>query len=171
MDIENSARLSYRLLTANDAQLLFELDQDPAVMKYINGGKVHSIEYIKDIYLPRLNKFTNPTQGWGLWGVFMTESKQFIGWILVRPMDFFGDVPQWEELEIGWRFKQETWGKGIGTEAAKQVMDAVVELGVAKCICAIAMEDNIGSIGIMKKLGMKYIKTCSGSVQYGLEFV
>jgi hypothetical protein len=80
MDIKNSARLSYRLLTANDAQLLFELDQDPAVMKYINGGKVHSIEYIKDIYLPRLNKFTNPTQGWGLWGVFMTESKQFIGW-------------------------------------------------------------------------------------------
>jgi RimJ/RimL family protein N-acetyltransferase len=74
----------------------------------------------------------------------MTESKQFIGWILVRPMDFFGDVPQWEELEIGWRFKQETWGKGIGTEAAKQVMDAVVELGVAKSICAIAMEDNIG---------------------------
>ena len=34
MNINNSARLSYRLMTADDAELLYQLDQDPEVMRF-----------------------------------------------------------------------------------------------------------------------------------------
>ena len=38
LEIKNSDRLSYALMTENDADLLFELDRNPEVMRYINGG-------------------------------------------------------------------------------------------------------------------------------------
>jgi len=34
-----SQRLCYGLLSANDAELLFDVDQDEEVMRFINGGK------------------------------------------------------------------------------------------------------------------------------------
>ena len=39
LQIPASTRLQYRLLDAHDSELLFELDQDEAVMRFINGGR------------------------------------------------------------------------------------------------------------------------------------
>ena len=158
MYIGNSVRLSYRLLTPNDAQLLWELDQDPEVLKHINGGQVHSLEEIEQIYIPRLKKFTNPAQGWGMWGVFSLDTQDFLGWILVRPMEFFSEQPIWDELEIGWRFQRKYWGKGYASEAAQHILIAVKQLGLANSISATALADNTASIAIMKKLGLSYVK-------------
>jgi RimJ/RimL family protein N-acetyltransferase len=108
--------------------------------------------------LPRMASYTNQDKGWGLWKVTILESKAYIGWVLVRPMDFFTDEPQLDDLELGWRFKQESWGKGYATEAAKQVMHALIENKSASQYSAIAETENTASIGIMKKLGMQFIK-------------
>ncbi|REL30494.1 GNAT family N-acetyltransferase [Thalassotalea euphylliae] len=178
MKITPSERLFYRLLKADDAQLLADLDQDPEVMKYINGGRVNTLDDIEQVFMPRLQKFVNPSQGWGMWGVFTqgVEAQQttdvtqaasqaehdrehFIGWVLIRPMGFFTDKPNWDELEIGWRFKRNTWGKGYATESAQHVMSAIKSLGIARGIGAIALPDNSASIGVMKKLGLQYAST------------
>ena len=52
MKIANSQRLSYRLMNAGDSTPLFELDQDPAVMHFINGGVPSSMEQINDVFIP-----------------------------------------------------------------------------------------------------------------------
>ncbi|MFT6691972.1 MAG: hypothetical protein ACJAXH_002506, partial [Colwellia sp.] len=39
MYIKNSERLKFRLMDIDDAQVLWALDQDPEVMKFLNGGK------------------------------------------------------------------------------------------------------------------------------------
>jgi len=158
MKIENSQRLSYELMTKNDADLLFQLDQDPEVMRYINGGKANSRAYIENIYIPRLEGFTNHKKGWGLWKVTLMDSKKFIGWILVRPMDFFSNAPQPNNLEIGWRFMQKFWGSGYATEAAKTIKEAFIKQCAIKQFTAIADANNIGSINIMKKLDMSFVK-------------
>lgn len=158
MIINNSDRLSFQLMDEKDTQDLFDLDQNPEVMKFINGGKPTSIEDIKNIFLPRMASYTNAEKGWGLWSVKVSESRSFIGWVLVRPMDFFSDNPQFNDLELGWRFKQESWGKGYATEAAKSIMQALIENKSASQYSAIAVTDNTASIGIMKKLGMQFIK-------------
>jgi RimJ/RimL family protein N-acetyltransferase len=159
MKIPNSERLQFELMAEQDAHLFFELDQDPEVMRYINGGKMTSMEDVLNIYIPRMKSYTNEKLGWGQWKVTITDSNEFIGWVLVRPVDFFSDNPQLDNLELGWRFKQMTWGKGYATEAAKSIALAVSQTKSVSKISAIALEDNLASIKIMTKLGMKYIKT------------
>lgn len=161
----NSERIEYQLMGDSDAELLFSLDQDPEVMKYINGGKMTTREEIDNVYIPRLRSFTSQAQGWGLWKLTHSDSKRFVGWVLLRPMDFFSDKPQYDNLEIGWRLFRDTWGKGYATEAAKAVCKAVIkasncgEIEPIKVISAVALADNSGSINVMKKIGLSYFKT------------
>jgi len=164
VNIPASKRLSYQLMTPADAGLLFQLDQDEDVMRYINGGIKTSKEDIERIFVPRMQSYTNEQEGWGLWQVKVAENQEFIGWILIRPMAFFCKTPELNNLEIGWRFHRSSWGKGYATEAAKQVMMTLIEQDVCnesklKKFTAIAKQDNKASINIMKKLGMKYTKT------------
>jgi RimJ/RimL family protein N-acetyltransferase len=74
-------------------------------------------------------------------------------------MDFFNESPQWDNLELGWRFKQSAWGKGYGTEAAKAIIAALQQQKGYRRFAAIALQGNDASCNIMKKLGMKYVKT------------
>jgi len=157
MKVDNSERLSYRLLGNKDEKLFFALDSDPEVMRYINGGVPHSMDDIIKLALPRLAAYTNPEKGYGMWGVF-TKKCEFIGWILLRPMNFFSDSPEFDNLEIGWRFMKDSWGNGYATEAAMQIKRAAIEQGGIRAISAIAVQDNKGSINIMEKIGLEYVK-------------
>jgi RimJ/RimL family protein N-acetyltransferase len=102
--VEDSERLSYRMMTPDDADFFFDLDDDPEVMRYITGGKTTSMADVHAIFIPRMQSYTNAEKGWGLWKVTVKTSDEFIGWVLVRPMDYFSDAPQWNNIEIGWRY-------------------------------------------------------------------
>lgn len=159
MKVSDSARLQYQLMTAADAELMFKLDQDPEVMRYVTAGKLTTREEIAEIYIPRMESYTNPEKGWGLWKVSLIHDNSFIGWILVRPEDFFSNNIKLHNLELGWRFNRDSWGRGYATEAAEMIKQALIEAGDCTKLSAIAVEDNRASINIMLKLGMSYIKT------------
>jgi len=158
MRILDSERLSYELMGQNDGELLFQLNQNPDVMRFINGGKPESMDQINAFYLPRLKEFTHEGNGWGLWKVLKKKDNAFIGWILVRPIDFFTDHPQFNNIEIGWRFFKDTWGKGYATEAAQNIVNVLSQTENIHFLSAIALEENLMSISIMKKLGMCFIE-------------
>jgi len=158
MNIKNSLRLQFELMTVRDSELLYKLDQDPQVMKYINNGKLTSKQDIEQIYMTRMESYTNRDKGWGIWKVSVKEKNEFIGWILIRPMDFFSDAPEFDNLEIGWRFRRDSWGRGYATEAASHIKQALFSKKSLKKMTAIAIEENSASINIMKKLGMKFVK-------------
>ena len=157
MKIENTPRLAYKLLNVSDSELLWELDQDPEVMRFINGGICTTKKEIEEVYMPRLKSYTKPDAGWGLWGLF-ENGDSFIGWILVRPMEFFSENPETRNLELGWRLKRQSWGKGLATEAARAIMDALISHDACDHLTALALEENTASIKVMKRLGMKYLK-------------
>lgn len=165
IQVPESERLSFRLLTDSDldAELLWQLDQDPAVMKFITRGRTTTRQEIADRFLPRLRAYRNPKFGWGLWGVFQKSDDRFIGWILIRPMGFFAgetDVDRDDRnLEIGWRFQQASWGQGFATEAARAVAGAIIAAGECDQLSAIALPENSASIQVMKKLGLEYSRT------------
>ncbi|QLE85556.1 GNAT family N-acetyltransferase [Shewanella sp. Scap07] len=155
----NKQTLHYRLLDDSDALLMYDLDSNPNVMHYITGGRTSTMDDITQLMLPRLNAYRNADKGWGLWGVFTKLEKQrdsFLGWILIRPMHFFGPKPNFNSLEIGWRFKESCWGKGIATQAAKHTLNNLCCMQDITTISAIAEPDNLGSINIMAKLGMEF---------------
>ena len=159
MKIEPSSRLSYAMMSVADADLFYQLDQDEEVMRYINGGIKTSREHLNTVLLPRLESYRNVDEGWGLWKVSITSNNEFIGWILVRPMNFFSDSPELDNLELGWRFSRKSWGKGFATEAASSFKEAIVKENKVSKISAIAIKENIASINIMEKMGMIYLKT------------
>ncbi|MEH6384012.1 MAG: GNAT family N-acetyltransferase [Colwellia sp.] len=159
MKINNSARLSYQLMTIDDAELLYQLDQDPEVMRFISDGNPSSRETIYNVLVPRMQKYLNSKKGWGIWQVNITETNEYIGWVLVRPMNFFSTSPEFDNLELGWRFFQTSWGKGFASEAAQHIKDVLAAKSEYKKFSAIADENNLGSIGVMKNIGMSYIKT------------
>ena len=158
MKVKNTRRLKFDLMNENDVDLLFNLDQNKEVMRYVNGGKNSTIDEIKNILLPRMLSYSNQEKGWGLWKVTELTSDQFIGWILIRPMGFFTDSPQFNNLEMGWRFFQKSWGQGFATEAAEQIKNTLISQGTVKKLTALAFEENLASINIMKKIGMTFLK-------------
>lgn len=159
MKVPSSQRLRYQLMNEDDIDDLFKLDQNPEVMRYLNGGKATAMADIVQYLLPRLQSYTDEAKGWGMWKVTVVQSSTFIGWILVRPMDFFTDNPKFTNLELGWRFMQSSWGKGYASEAAFAVKEALVAQTSVEKFTAEALADNLGSIKVMKNLGMCYLSS------------
>ncbi|WP_353537834.1 GNAT family N-acetyltransferase [Colwellia sp. KU-HH00111] len=156
--VTDSARLSFRLMGQNDAQALWELDQDPEVMHYLNGGKPNSMATINEVFLPRMQAYTDASKGWGIWQVCDKSSQEYLGWVLARPMSFFTEQPDIKDIELGWRFFKKAWGKGYATEAAIAIKDALASQTDIEHVSALAVEDNIGSICVMKKIGMQFVR-------------
>lgn len=187
MQIPATPRLRFQLMSAADANLLFDVDQDEQVMLYINGGHKSSWQDIEQRMVPRMNAYRDPQLGYGIYAVFATQAlpskhsgdpampeplsaqhsaaDSYLGWILVRPMNFFTTGAEHDNLELGWRFKRHCWGLGIASEAAAAVANSVVaqraqltSITPVQALSAIALPDNQASIGVMKKLGMQYVK-------------
>ena len=59
------------------------------------------------------------------------------------------------EIEIGWRLREDAWGKGYAREAAQAALDAGFARFGAQQIVAITVPDNSPSWGLMKRLGMR----------------
>ncbi|MDP5137161.1 GNAT family N-acetyltransferase [Rheinheimera baltica] len=157
--VQPSARLSFSLLSDQDADLMFEVDQDEDVMRYLNGGKRTSMQQIIDVMLPRMALYRKPELGYGIWQVRRTDDNAYMGWVLIRPMGFDTETPSNNDVEIGWRFKKPFWGQGYASEAAAAVANAVVKANPkVRYLSATAMVENAGSIGVMRKLGMHFIK-------------
>ncbi len=149
-------RLLLRPFTADDAELLIELDSDPAVMRYLSGGKPTAPEDIRERILPRI---IAGVQKWdhklGLFAAQEKDGEAFIGWFCLRPK---ADGPL-DEAELGYRLRQAAWGKGYATEGSEALArKAFTELGV-RLIWAETMFVNRGSRNVMEKLGMRHVET------------
>jgi RimJ/RimL family protein N-acetyltransferase len=71
-------RLLLRRLTDADAKNLFLLDSDPAVMRFINGGKATPRDVIETETLPLL--LDSYTAGYGRWATIEKAAGVFVGW-------------------------------------------------------------------------------------------
>ena len=58
------------------------------------------------------------------------------------------------EFEAGWRLREEAWGKGYAKEAAIATLDAAFQQFGAPLVVALTVQNNTGSWGLMKRLGM-----------------
>lgn len=157
LSIPPSSRLQFRLMDAGDAALWFELDQDPEVMRFLNDGVPTTRDEIDRYFTPRVAAFTDAERGHGLWEVRERSSGDSLGWILVREYGIHTPCHEADNIELGWRLKRHCWGKGIATEAAQAILEVLQQDPRTRAFCAIADRANLGSIAVMKKLGMQYI--------------
>jgi RimJ/RimL family protein N-acetyltransferase len=148
-------RLTLRRFTGDDVDNLVDLDSDPDVMKFINGGEPTSREEIEGEVLPAFLSYYERGERYGFWAIVEKTSGDFLGWVHLRPLpDADPDQP-----ELGYRLRKDAWGKGYATEASAAVLrKAFTELGVAR-VTAAAMVINTPSRKVMEKLGMKLVRT------------
>jgi RimJ/RimL family protein N-acetyltransferase len=157
IQIPPTSRLAFRLMGGANAPLLFELDQDPEVMRYLNDGKPSTWEDIVNVFVPRFTRFTDPAAGTGLWEVRTRAQSQYLGWILVRQYGFDTHYLEPDNIELGWRLKRHCWGQGIATEAARSIVEVLRERPGIRAFSAVADPANLGSIAVMRKLGMRHV--------------
>jgi len=163
-------RLVLRRLATGDAQLLWELDQDPLVTRYLTGGAATPYEQIRDHELPFLLAFYAEHPGLGWWAAEERASGLFIGWFHLKP-DKFDDGA----LEIGYRLKRSSWGKGFATEVTKALVQTAFEELNASRVTAYTRPENTASIRVMEKAGLRFecrfVSDAPGKWRHGRETV
>jgi RimJ/RimL family protein N-acetyltransferase len=147
-------RLILCQFTKDDLENLVELDSDPEVMRYLNGGVATPREVVEQNILPRFIGYYERYDGFAVWAAIEISSGEFIGWFSLRPPD----NAQPGEVELGYRLRRSAWGQGYATEGARALIrKGFTELGVQRVI-ANAYEYNIASRRVMEKAGMTLVR-------------
>lgn len=87
------------------------------------------------------------------WGIFNSQNNDFVGMCLAR---IFLDNP--DQLEVGYTLVENYWGKGLGTEVCKALVDYCASLMLEKDIVAVTDLDNIGSQKVLLNNSFKRIE-------------
>ncbi|MCK8522999.1 GNAT family N-acetyltransferase [Aquimarina sp. D1M17] len=149
MVIETS-RLLLREMNMGDAQDMLRLYSRPEVQKYTGESVITTLEGIYDKIDEKRKEYKK--YGYGRWITFLKEDMQFVGWAGLSYL------PEFDKIDLGYRFLTEFWGKGIATEVSKEILQYGFETLQLEEIIAIAMKENIASIKVMQKVGMQFDK-------------
>lgn len=143
-----SERLYYRIVKAEDAGLVHSMDQDPLVMRYMEQGEPKSEEDIKASILIQIH--AQKKYGFSFWVCQRKDNHAPIGWAGLRYIEGTSDV------ELGYRFLRQSWGKGYGSEAARSILAYAKEVLALKEVFARTHKQNLASIRVLEKAGMHF---------------
>ncbi|MFE9568893.1 GNAT family N-acetyltransferase [Streptomyces sp. NPDC006692] len=141
-----------------DADGLFALDNDPDVMRFINGGRPVSREAIHTQTLPRL-LHDYPCFGTrGYWAAEEKTTGAFLGWFEFRPLDEHSPAV----VELGYRLNKAAWGNGYATAGSRALISkGFTDLAVER-VTANTMAVNVRSRRVMEKAGMSFLRHFTG---------
>jgi RimJ/RimL family protein N-acetyltransferase len=142
-------RLLLRLPEAGDVQPMFEIHQDPEVMRFV--GKPGGITVA----------WRNVAMMIGHWHML-----DYGMWIVETRADgeVIGRAGLWNEaggpgLELGWLMRRSAWGKGYATEASRAALEWAWRHLDADHIISVIHAENTPSIRIAEKLGQRFERT------------
>ena len=149
-------RLTLRRFSAEDVDLLIDLDSSPAVMRYLTGGQPTPPEDIREGDMPSILRVYGKWGGrFGCFAAQEKDSGRFVGWFILRPA--LSAPP--DEAEVGYRLREEEWGKGYATEGTLALLGkSFTELGV-RLVWGETMSVNLASRQVMEKVGMTLADT------------
>lgn len=155
-----SARLVLRDVAVDDAQHLFQLDQDPEVMRFLGGVRADdAVERMRALIVDRLELYRR-TPGLGLGACFTLATAEFIGWFMLRPRQYrpYAEsgalLEPVEDAELGYRLARRFWGQGYATEMSRVlVRHGREQLGLPRVIAFVDAEHR-ASMRVLEKAGL-----------------
>ena len=152
--ILETPRLALRQFTEDDVANLFDLNNDPQVMRYITGGRPTPLEELRDEVIPfhlavyeRLDRF-------GTWAA-ESAAREFLGWFHFRP----GPGADISNVDLGYRLRRSAWNKGYATEGSRALITmGFTDLGVER-VFGHTMTVNAASRRVLEKCGMTLVRT------------
>jgi len=149
MNVLETERLRLRGLTLDDAPFVLKLLNEPSWLRFIGDRGIRTLEgaqgYIRDVPLASYAR-----HGFGLLAVELKADGAALGMCGLLKRDTLEDV------DIGFAFFPEHWGRGYAKEAAAAVLaHARTTLGLQR-IAAIVDPTNASSIKLLERLGFRY---------------
>lgn len=149
LPILETERLILRKVTLKDIEDMYLYGSDEEVSKYVTWDTHKTISDTKGFVEFVLNKYKNKQVA--PWGIEYKENGNFIGTI-----DFVWWQPNHKTAEIGYVISKDYWGKGLTTEAVKEIVRFGFNQMDLVRIQARCFVENIGSSRVMEKSGMKF---------------
>lgn len=142
-------RLLLRKITMEDAYDMFAYCSDEEVAKYVTWNAHKNIEDTETFIASILENYQDHKPA--PWGIVLKENNRLIGTVGFTSMN-----PIHHSAEIGFALSRNNWGKGIMTEAVKEIIKYGFETLHLNRIQAMCFKDNIASERVMIKSGMSY---------------
>ena len=144
-------RLGLRQFRLDDVQDFFVLGSDPEIIRYAQdtpfSDLAEAYRVLREAPLADYEKY-----GYGRLAVVLKQTGELIGFCGMKYIQELG------RNELGYRYKRQCWGKGLGTEAGLATLDyACRQLGMDEAI-ALILPENVGSIRLAEKVGMQRIE-------------
>ena len=149
MTILSTDRLDLAELTADDAEFIFQLVNEPSWLAYIGDRGVRTLDDAH-AYIDNGPRAMYARHGHGLWRVSRRDDGAVVGICGLLRRDTLPDA------DIGFAFLPAYWRHGYAREAAAATLAHGFDaLGMAR-IVAIVSPGNAASIGLLERLGFAF---------------
>ena len=144
-------RLLIRPFKMEDIEPSYIMNLDAEVSRYTgDGGVVSKKEIERRIIEHVFGDYQK--HGFGRLAVELKGENKFIGFTGLKYLE------DMNEVDLGYRFMKEYWGKGIATESAQACVNLGFNTLGLKRMIAMVLPENKGSIRVLEKLNFEYEK-------------
>jgi RimJ/RimL family protein N-acetyltransferase len=143
----HTEHLFIRPITLDDAEAYWPLVSLPEVLRYTGEKPQSSLDDVRHILATRpLRDYE--VYGFGRMACIEKSSGRVVGFSGLKYLEDLRDV------DIGYRFLPDCWGKGYATESARALMDhGAIEHGIVR-IVGLVQPGNIASARVLEKIGL-----------------
>ncbi|MFC4054153.1 GNAT family N-acetyltransferase [Actinomadura syzygii] len=146
------------------------LDSDPEVLRYLSSQASTRDEVIAAH--ARRMALAGKVDGLGLWMAFASgggepgapppereEDGEFIGLMMLPPAHGPDQPDDPTVSDLGYRILRQYWRQGFASEASRVLLRHAFDTVGQSRVIAQTMTANTGSIGVMRAIGMRYVRT------------
>jgi RimJ/RimL family protein N-acetyltransferase len=141
-------RLELRRMTGGNLDDLTRMHLDPRVMDTLGG--VRTPEQTRDWLGRQMGHWERC--GFGLWMARERRTGRFAG----RGGLHYIEIDGREEIEVGYSFLPDFWGRGLATELACESIRAGFNLLNFPVLVCLTLTTNLASQRVMQKAGFRY---------------
>ena len=150
-------RLILRRYRQEDAEPLYRyLGADPSMYKYSGWNPYETIEMARDT----VYRFTGSY-----------DDEHTYSWVMDIDDVLVGTIGAYDykdgRIEVGYSVVKGWQGRGLATEALIKVLGYLTENEGIPCVIAWCASENTGSMRVLEKAGMKYLRTEEKSLAVG----
>jgi len=147
-------RLTLRRLSADDAEFMLRLLNEPSYLRYIGDRGVRTVEDARRHILEG-PVASYERHGFGLYLVELKEGRVPIG------ISGLVKRPALADVDVGFAFLPAYWSKGYAVESAAAVVTYAREVLGLRRLVAITSPDNEASAKLLGKLGLRFERMLS----------
>ena len=150
MSNQHSPKLYLQPLSWSDLDQIHQLNSHPLVARFNTLGIPNNLEETKTIMSRVLDQNVGRSTSRFGWTIKHVETEEFIGEVGLSL-----SAPRFSKGEIFYNLLPKFWGQGLGTEAAGLLLKLGFEELRLHRIEAGASVNNLASIRVLEKIGMK----------------